>query len=290
MLTSALAGVCVAGVVSIAPVGAASRVASQPAATPSATATATPTPNATPSASATAGPTGAPADVFLAFAEPAPTDPSDPCRTGVTFRRNDIGDHDEIVVCTFDSNGDPAPTDTSNAVLQWRITGVQNEPTVRFNPSPPPAETTGAGATAIAGIDAVNFAGDNEISVSLLDATGALVDSFSVEKEVLEGCICPRNIPTELTAHKERRVIKGRAKSQVPECEPRRDVTLFRRRQGKDDVIGFDKTNASGEWSIESGRRGGTYYARVTAASFEDPETGTTRNCLADQSDDVRRP
>jgi len=228
-------------------------------------------------------------EVFLAFNNPAPSNAADPCRTGTTFKRNDVGDHDDLTVCTFDSNGNPVPTDTSAQRLQWTITGAQGEePTaVRFNPAPPPDETTGSGATATAGVDAVQE-GDNFINVFLLDSNGDVIDAFSVEKQVHRAPIT-RDIPTNLTAKKGRKFIRGKAKSSESECRSNRNVTLFRRRKGPDDVVGSDSTNQFGRWGVKTGRRRGTYYARVSAAQTTDAQTGDTLNCLADQSQDVRR-
>ncbi|HEY7876308.1 MAG TPA: hypothetical protein VIG64_14430, partial [Actinomycetota bacterium] len=51
-------------------------------------------------------------EVFLTYNNPAPSNASDPCRTGTTFKANEVGDHDDITVCTFDSSGNRVPTDT----------------------------------------------------------------------------------------------------------------------------------------------------------------------------------
>ena len=230
-----------------------------------------------------------PTEVFLVFNNPAPTNAADPCRTGTTFKRNDIGDHDELTVCTFDSSGNPVPTDGSAARLQWTITGAQGEePTaVRFNPAPPPDETSGSAASAQAGIDAVDE-GDNFVNVFLLDSNGDVIDAFSIEKQVHRPP-GQRNVPTNLTAKKSRKFVRGKAKSSESECQPHRTVTLFRRRKGPDDVIGTDATNQFGRWGVKTGHRRGTYYARVSASQTTDTQTGDTLNCLADQSKDVRR-
>jgi hypothetical protein len=285
-VANALTGLCLIGATFV--VGAAARAGAaaspgveQATATPSPTATASPTPTASPSSVAS------PTQVFLTFANPTPTNPADPCRTGTTSKINTPGDHDEIVVCTFDSTGAEAATDASGARLLWSITGVQAEPSVRFNPSPPPEETGGSGASALAAIDAFQE-GDSLINVSLLGPDGDVLDAFSIEKRVF-ACYCPLNIPTNLTARPAGRFIRGHARSSEPECEPRRDVTLYRRRKGHEDLIGTDRTGSGGEWTVESGYRRGTYYARVSAASPTNPDTGSTSNCLADQSKDVRR-
>jgi hypothetical protein len=230
-----------------------------------------------------------PTEVFLVFNNPAPSNASDPCRTGTTFKRNEVGEHDDLTVCTFDSSGNPVPTDTSGSLLQWTITGAQGEePTaVRFNPAPPPDETTGAGASATAGVDAVQE-GDNFINVFLLNSNGDVVDSFSIEKQVHRGTQT-RPVATNLTARKGRKFIRGKAKASESECESARSVTLFRRRRGPDETIGNDTTNQFGRWGVKTGKRRGTYYARVAASVTTDTQTGDTLNCGSDQSKDVRR-
>jgi hypothetical protein len=227
--------------------------------------------------------------VFLAFNNPAPSNAADPCRTGVTFKANTVGDHDDITVCTFDSSGNPVPTDTSPQRLLWQVVGAQgDEPTaVRFNPAPPPQETTGSGASAIAGLDAVEE-GDNFVIAILLDSNGNEIDRFPIEKQVHAGPVDARDVPTVLTAKKNRKFIRGKAQTE-DECQPGRNVTLFRRRKGPDTVIGVDTTNALGRWGVKTGRRRGTYYARIAASTATDVQSGGQLNCLPDQSNDVRR-
>lgn len=241
----------------------------------------TQTPAATPSA-------GPPSEVFLAFTAPVASDPADPCRTGTTYKQNSAGDHDDVVVCTYDGNGAPSPTDASTAHLQWAITRpYDGSPGIRFNPSPPPDETTGDAATATAGIDAFEQIDDNVVTVSLLDGSGGIVDSFSIEKDVKS---TPENlpVPTRLTAHRDGKLIGGRAVSAEPRCEPGRQVDLYRRRKGPDVWVGSDTTNRSGEWGVLAGFRRGTYYARVMHTTIA-TDDGGERTCQADQSNDVRR-
>jgi hypothetical protein len=232
---------------------------------------------------------GPPAEIFLAFADPAPSDAGDPCRTGSTYRQNAVGDHDDVVVCTFDASGVPSPTNVSSTHLRWSISTAYGggSTAVRFNPSPPPAETSGSAATATAGIDAIEETEDNVVNVSLLDDRDAVVDSFSIEKDVRFG---PEELPpwTRLTAHKDRKFIGGKAVSVEPRCEPRRQVDLYRRRKGQDDWIGSDTTNRAGQWRVVTGRRRGTYYARAPAKLI-DNWSGGHETCMADQSNDVRR-
>ena len=229
-------------------------------------------------------------EVFLVFNNPAPSNGADPCRTGTTFKRNDVGDHDGLTVCTFDSNGNPVATDISAERLRWTIRGAQGQEStaVRFNPAPPPDETTGSGASAQAGVDAVQE-GDNFIEVCLLDSNGDVVDCFTIEKEVHRSPIV-RNVPTNLTARKGRKFIRGKARSSETECQPGRKVRLYRRRRGPDKKVGSHTTNQFGRWGVYVDDRHGTYYARVAASQTTDAQTGDQLNCLADQSKDVRRP
>ena len=229
-----------------------------------------------------------PTDVFLAFNDPAPSNAADPCRTGVTFKHNVVGDHDILTFCTFDSNGNPVSTQGTGYTLQWTITGAhgQEQTAVRFNPAPPP-NGTGSNAQGTAEVDAVHE-GDNFIQVCLLDPNGDVVDCFSIEKQV-DAAPGVRNVPTNLTAKKGRKFIRGKAKSAESECQSGRHVTLFRRRKGPDDVVGSDSTNQFGRWGVKTGHRRGTYYARVAASQATD-RNGEQLNCLGDQSKDIHRP
>ena len=231
-----------------------------------------------------------PTHVFLAYNNPAPMNAADPCRTGFTFKANTVGDHDDLTVCTFDSSGNPVPTDTNSTRLLWSITFAVGSQTtaVQFDPtSPPSQETLGSGASATARIEAVEK-GDNFINVSLLDANGTVIDAFSIEKQVHAGPVPPLDVRTELTARKNRKFIRGKAKTE-DECESGRNVTLFRRRPGPDSVVGADTTNSLGRYGVKTGRKRGTYYARIAASTATDTQTGGQLNCLPDQSNDVRR-
>jgi hypothetical protein len=229
-----------------------------------------------------------PDQVFLAFTDPGPVNPSDPCRSGTTFKRNEVGDIDDLIVCTYDSNGNPIATDTNDFRIVWSITGAQgNEPTaIRFTSSPP-QETSGSGGTANTSVVAERQ-GDNFVNVFLLDREGEIEDDFFIEKQV-EGENQPRNVQTNLTAKKARRKVRGKAKTPgAAECRANRQVTLFKRTPGPNQVIGQDTTNSFGRWAVRVPKpRRGRYYARVAASSATD-NTGQTLNCLADQSDDVR--
>jgi hypothetical protein len=228
-----------------------------------------------------------PTEVFLAFTDPAPTNPSDPCRTGITFKRNNVGDTDNLIVCTYDSNGNPVPTDTGGSRITWTVTSPTNEPTtVRFNGSPP-QETSGADASASTSIVAERQ-GNNFVNVFLDNSNGNTIDQFTIEKQV-EGESQPQNVPTNLSARKSKRKVRGKAATpKAAECRVNRQVTLFKRTPGPNQVIGQDTTNSFGRWAVRVPKpRRGRYYARVTASQATD-NTGQTLNCLADQSDDVR--
>jgi hypothetical protein len=246
----------------------------------------TPTP-ASPSPSPTPG--GAPSEVFLAFTSPAPSNPDDPCRTGASSKQNMIGDHDGLIVCTFDATGAPAPTDGTEFALEWALSNddPSRPPPVRFNPGVPPGDTTGAPATADAGIDAVSE-GQGSIDVTLVDSSGQAVDSASVHKVVC----ChgdPPMFPTDLRARRARRSIRGSVRSSKDECERDRSVTLFRRAKGPDEEIDVDTTGDGGHWRVVTGPKRGVYYARAPSVVRSDDETGDEFLCLGDQSRDVRR-
>ena len=229
-----------------------------------------------------------PSEVSLAFNDPVPSDPSDPCRSGTTFKRNDIGTHDDLTVCTFDADGEPLRTDTFTSHLEWSTYGTKGGPsTLRFNPFPPLDETSGAAAAALVGLDALS-AGDNYVQVDLVSSSGTVLDSSVVEEQV-RAPSTTRDIATRLGLHKAGGFMRGKARAAEQGCRLGRAVTLFRRHRGRDPVIGTDHTNQFGRWRIRSGRRRGTYYARVAAATVVDEPTGDTLNCLADQSRTLRR-
>ena len=229
-----------------------------------------------------------PSEVFLAFNDPAPTNPADPCRTGITFKRNNVGDTDDITVCTYDSNGNPQATDSNNFRIVWEIQGAQgNEPTaVRFEGSPP-QETSGSGATASTRVVAEQQ-GDNFIEVFLLDSNGEVVDDFAIEKQV-EGENVPQRINTNVRARKARLKVRGHVSTpQNGQCRANREATLYKRQRGSDRVIGVDFTNDRGRVGIKKGNRRGVFYIRVSQVTRTDPNNGNTLNCLSGQSDDVR--
>lgn len=130
-------------------------------------------------------------EVLLAFNSPAPSNASDPCRTGETAKQSKIGDHDSITVCTFGSGGIPLPTDASSDRLVWAITDIYGATSaaVSFDQAGPPPETTGAGATAQAAIDSVQV-GEVLVTVFLVEGNGTLIDSSSLELQV-EDCSEP---------------------------------------------------------------------------------------------------
>jgi WD40-like Beta Propeller Repeat len=97
-----------------------------------------------------------------------------------------------------------------------------------------------------------------------------------------------RDVPTNLTAKKNRKFIRGKAITEE-ECIPGREVTLFRRKKGTDPIVGINTTNTLGRWAVKTGRRQGTYYATIKAGQATDSVTGEALNCLPDQSKDVRR-
>jgi hypothetical protein len=214
-----------------------------------------------------------PSEVFLVFANPAPSDPADPCRTGITFKGNVVGDHDDLIVCTFDSNGNVVATNTHSTRLKWSITATGNQPTAVTFSSSPPSETTGSGGSATTRIDALQ-PGDSTIEVFLLDANANVIDSFSVQKHVKAPP--PRSVSTTLTIKKYRRHFRGKALTES-ECQP-----------GPDPVVDVDTTNSFGRWGVESDAPG-TYYARIAASTATDTQTGGQLNCLPAQSIDVHR-
>jgi hypothetical protein len=126
-----------------------------------------------------------PTQVFLAFSGTA-TNAGDPCRTGATIANGVVGQRETLVVCTFDSQGNPVSTEVDTTRLQWTITGAHGNdlPSVRFVGTPP--QETGSNAQATVEIEDIG-PGDNFVDVTLLDVNGGNADSFFVEKDVAGG-------------------------------------------------------------------------------------------------------
>lgn len=60
----------------------------------------------------------------------------------------------------------------------------------------------------------------------------------------------------------------GKLSSSGAACASGRTVRLFREKSGPDQLLGSDRSNAGGEWSIPLGKRltSGSYYAKAAAA------------------------
>jgi hypothetical protein len=217
-----------------------------------------------------------PDQVFLAFTEPAPGDPADPCRTGETFRRNKVGERDRVIVCTFDSNGNPTTTDQpGGGRLQWFIeTTVGGERTaIKFRQQPP--SETGANGQATVGIRAIRR-GSNFIIVILRDANGDEIDRFEIEKRVKGKAGGRGRVQSQVTI---RGSFKGQVVSEAAKCEKRRRVLLKKKRPGKDKTVGSDRTNNAGNWRIRKANPNGRYYAKIKR----------TRRCTGDKSPTVTK-
>lgn len=71
--------------------------------------------------------------------------------------------------------------------------------------------------------------------------------------------------PTELTIKGPNGDFSGKIKSDNPECESGRKVTVFKKKSGDDKKVGSD-TADSGKWSTgNSGEKKGKFYAKVGA-------------------------
>ena len=53
---------------------------------------------------------------------------------------------------------------------------------------------------------------------------------------------------------------------------PRREVTVFKVRDGRDRAIGFDRSDPDGRWSVGYSGRGGRFYAKAAKKEFEDSQ------------------
>jgi hypothetical protein len=199
----------------------------------------------------------------------------------------EVGENHDVIVCTFDETGRPAPTEPAGFRLGWELDSDDpSRPAVAFNPDPPPADTAGPAATAQAGLDGV-APGETSIRVTLLDSSGLVVDTFSVSVRVLFNG--DRIVATDVTARVGRRSIRGTVRAAQPECERGRSVKLFRRVRRVGELVGIAESNARGRWRVVTGRTPGVYYARAVAASRTDEEWGDILSCLRGDGKNVRR-
>lgn len=72
----------------------------------------------------------------------------------------------------------------------------------------------------------------------------------------------------------------GRIQSRSDFCVARRRVKMFRRRPGKDHLLGKDRSTNAGRWKVQLRAGTGTYYAKVTR--LKSAALGIA--CLADES------
>lgn len=91
--------------------------------------------------------------------------------------------------------------------------------------------------------------------------------------------------PTKITVSGDAPTWHGDVKSSgnllhgVRSCERKRLVKMYKRRDGKDRLIGTDRSNKAGRWYIPDKPTKGIYYAKVTARRGGDKPA-----CAPDQS------
>ena len=77
-----------------------------------------------------------------------------------------------------------------------------------------------------------------------------------------------RTVSTSVSARYRKPVWKGTVKSAEASCKAERTVTLKRKKQGRDPVIGSDTSSQSGAWTIRKRSKRGRYYVIVAAKRF----------------------
>jgi hypothetical protein len=210
--------------------------------------------------------------MFSAFTEPAPADPTDPCRTGVVSKSNNIGDTDTLIACTSDDAGNAVTTNVpGGGQLKWIIDTGSSDKAVEFVDAPP-TETSDDG-TVTTEIRAIRN-GTNFIRVDLVDDNGAVLGSAQVETRVGGGT--GGRTPSKVTI---RGSFRGRVLSDVIACTVDRKVVLKKKRPGTDKRVSVDRTNSRGKWKIRIFRPNGRYYAKLK----KNPR------CTGDKSRTVRR-
>lgn len=74
--------------------------------------------------------------------------------------------------------------------------------------------------------------------------------------------------PTRVIVSLKYPAFHGKLQSRKGACAKRRTVKLFRKRPGRDRLLGVDKSSAKGRWAILIGNRlpsGASYYAKAPA-------------------------
>lgn len=223
-----------------------------------------------------------PDHIHLVFLDTA-TDPDDPCHTGDRSAENKVGDTDELLVCTFDDTetGEiPATTaQDDGGRINWFITpsGGGEKTATRFKGTPP-SETDATTAQATATIRAFRRGNDN-IRVDLEDSEGVTVveeATDQVQKRVTRGKRAGGRAESSVSI---RGSFKGQVASARTKCKVNRKVFLKRKRPGKDQTIGTDRTNGAGNWKERVNNPSGRYYAKINR----------TKRCKGDRSPTIRK-
>jgi hypothetical protein len=190
----------------------------------------------------------------------------------VTYSSSAHGDHDIFVLNLSTSAATHMTTDTAD----------ETDPT--FSPTTASiafVKDLGGGNTDI-------FVMPNQASAAGTNITNSPGVDRAPDWGPAETAGGARDVPTNLTANTNRKFIRGKAVTE-DECQPGREVTLFRRRKGPDSVVGINTTNTLGRWAVKTGRSRGTYYAEIAGGQATDAVSGEALTCLPDQSKDVRR-
>ena len=81
--------------------------------------------------------------------------------------------------------------------------------------------------------------------------------------------------------------LEGGVASSVRRCAVGREVDIYKRRDGRDRLIGTDWTNTQQAWSLRRRRAHGAFYAVVSATEVQTAD-GATVDCGEDRSPTVR--
>ncbi len=80
--------------------------------------------------------------------------------------------------------------------------------------------------------------------------------------------------PTKVTVSLKLPAFNGKVQSPKAACTKNRTVKLYRETPGPDKLLGTDKSNKKGKWSVPAKLKSGNYYAKA-------PKQGS---CAADKS------
>jgi len=133
-------------------------------------------------------------------------------------------------------------------------------------------------------------AGETELGAWIDDTDDdvfASTEAFN-SMPILWGSSPPRRVETRLTISYRSGFFGGKVGSDETSCRGDRQVRVFKKRPGRDRVVGSNASNAAGSWVVRAPRAKGSFYA-TTASKTMPMDGGFTLECLATRSRTMSR-